>query len=256
MNGSKDLHAWTCFVQVIRLSIVKYKWMTCSGLCTFHVLWSKNFHRNVRQIFDVEYKMTIFYQLNRTYNFPEVGEMINEETIPEKTIKLAFLGIEPFDDGTAVRGAVLITDSETKPLEFRITSPVRATMFQKMLYGNTLDEYVDLDLISIPLIKALREDVDLIVISSPSLLQIRPKVSLPVALINKQAISTRTMDDKSGSPVQTITITIHTDYPAEKEATHSILQPIIQKRDIFEPFERIKIALAEAHKQKVGESTK
>jgi hypothetical protein len=180
----------------------------------------------------------------------------NEKPKDENT-RLGFLGIEIFDNGTAIRGAILITDIDTKPYEFRITSPVRASFFQRALYGNTLEDYMHIELISVPLIKELREEVDLIIISSPSLLRIRPKISIPVALISGDAKPvSENPDDVSSNNGKLVTITTHDEFPTENPVAKSLLIPIMQKRDLLEPFERIKIALTEAHKQKIGESTK
>jgi len=162
--------------------------------------------------------------------------------------RLGFLGIENFDDGVAIRGSILITDIDTKPYEFRITSPIRTTFFQRALYGNTLEDYIHIELISVALIRELRESVDLIIVSHPPLLHIRPKISLPVALISN---SSKTKKDK----VTLLSITTHADFPNEEAVAKSLLTPIMEKRDLLEPFERIKVALTEAHKQKVGEST-
>ena len=173
----------------------------------------------------------------------------NEKSIDEN-IRLGFLGIELFDNGSAIRGGILITDVDTKPYEFRITSPVRASFYQKVLYGSTLEDYIHIELISIPLIRELREEVDLLIVSSPPLLRLRPKISLPLALISENS------DKENGGRGKLITITTHDEFPSENSIAKSILLPIMQKRDLLEPFERLKIALAEAHKQKVGDTAK
>ncbi len=179
----------------------------------------------------------------------------NEKPKDENT-RLGFLGIEMFDNGTAIRGAILITDIDTKPYEFRITSPVRASFFQRALYGNTLEDYMHIELISVPLIKELREEVDLIIISSPPLLRIRPKISIPVALISSDEKPVSENSDGDSNNGKLLTITTHDEFPRESPIAQSLLIPIMQKRDFLEPFERIKIALTEAHKQKVGEGAK
>lgn len=183
--------------------------------------------------------------------------MPKNEKCMDETTRLGFLGIELFDNGTAIRGGILITDIDTKPYEFRITSPVRASFFQRALYGSTLEDYIHIELISVPLIKELREDVDLIIISSPSLLRIRPKISIPVALITSETnLINENSDQENGCNGKLMTINTHDEFPSENPIAQSILLPIMQKRDLLEPFERVKIALTEAHKQKVGENTK
>jgi len=51
--------------------------------------------------------------------------------------RLAFVNISIYEDGS-VRGGVLVTDLETRPYEFRVTSPVKPTSIQRILYGKTI----------------------------------------------------------------------------------------------------------------------
>jgi hypothetical protein len=186
-----------------------------------------------------------------------VEAMQNNDKPTDESTRLGFLGIELFDNGTAIRGGILITDIDTKPYEFRITSPVRASFFQRALYGKTLEDYIHIELISIPLIKELREEVDLIIISSPPLLRIRPKTSIPVVLVAvEENLAGENSDKDNISNGKLLSITTHDEFPSEQQIAQSLLLSIMQKRDLLEPFERIKVALTEAHKQKVGEGTK
>jgi hypothetical protein len=170
-------------------------------------------------------------------------------------VKLAFLDIELFDNGAAIRGAVLITDLDTKPYEFRITSPIRPSLLQRVLYGNTLDDYVHIELIGVPLLRELREKVNLVLVAKPALLRIRPKLSTPVALLRRDSKSVSDTPDANEGSLKIVTITTHRDFSAETAVAQSLLASVMQKRDFLEPFERLRVALTEAHKQKVGEST-
>jgi len=53
-------------------------------------------------------------------------------------LTIGFLSSAKFENDSVIRGAILVTDVETKPLEFRVTAPVRPTNFQKTLYGDIL----------------------------------------------------------------------------------------------------------------------
>lgn len=170
-------------------------------------------------------------------------------------LRLAFLDVGIFDNGNTIRGALLITDGETKPFEFRVTSPIRPSALQRVLYGSTLDEYVHVDLIGIPLIQAAKEEVNLVLVTVPLLLQIRPKVSAPIILLRHDPNGNSASPiEINGQSVKPLSITSHHDFPNEKEATWTMLAPLIQKSDLFEPFERLRVALGEAHKQNVGET--
>ena len=179
--------------------------------------------------------------------------MAKTENANELDRRLGFLEIELFDNGTCIRGAILITDTETKPYEFRITSPVKANFIQRTLYGVTLGDYIYVELISIPLIKELREKVDLLIVPSRALLRIRPKISLPVAFISRDSLPSSENNPKNE---KLLAIYTHEEFPNEKPVVQAILEPIMQKFDLLEPFERIKIALSEAHKEKIGEIKK
>ena len=56
-------------------------------------------------------------------------------------IRLAFIDVTVFSDGS-IRGGILTTDIETKPYEFRITSPIKPTQIQQILYGSSLKDHV------------------------------------------------------------------------------------------------------------------
>lgn len=81
-------------------------------------------------------------------------------------MKLAFLSNYKFENDAAIRGAILVTDASTKPLEFRVTAPIRPTNLQKTLYGKILDEHLAVELISLPLLDSLNDNnkPDLIIV--------------------------------------------------------------------------------------------
>ena len=69
--------------------------------------------------------------------------------------KIAFLETYNLEDEAGIMGAILVTDAETKPLEFRVTAPIKPTNFQKTLYGDVLLEHILTELVSVPLLNAL-----------------------------------------------------------------------------------------------------
>ena len=76
---------------------------------------------------------------------------------PATQTTIGFLGYREFDDGKAYRGAILVTDESSKPLEFRCTAPVRPTNLQRTLYGKSLLPHILTELIAVPLIASMRE---------------------------------------------------------------------------------------------------
>jgi hypothetical protein len=172
----------------------------------------------------------------------------------QSNLRLVFLDAAMFEDGAAIRGGVLITDIETKPYEFRCTSPVRPTSIQRMLYGNTLEEYIYVELIGVPLIKAAKEKPSLVLVQTPLLLRIRPSLSCPVVLVRHNPQQATISSGTGEGELKPIAISAHREFPAEASAAQAMLTPLLQERDLLEPFERLRVALAESHKQHIGDT--
>ncbi len=153
---------------------------------------------------------------------------------------IAFLDVLELDDNTAFRGGCLVTDLETKPVEFRCTAAIRPTDLQRMLYGKKLMEYVSNDLVGIPIIKALQSKPILVLVRKPDLLKLRPNIAVPVLWIETSAEGD--IQRISSSP----------GFREEAEGAKSVLKNF-SKEEIIEPFTRVQNAVEEAHRQKVGE---
>ncbi len=164
-------------------------------------------------------------------------------------VRLVFLDTALLDQGTAIRGAVLVTDLETRPYEFRCTSPVKPTPLQRILYGDTLDEYVHVELIALPLLSAAKERPTVVLVRNPILLKVRPGLTYPTVLVRTD------MSNAGAGAHRLVMITGHPTFPAEASAVQAMLAPLMQRRDVLEPFDRLIVALTEAHKAGIGEST-
>jgi hypothetical protein len=154
--------------------------------------------------------------------------------------KLAFLDIAIFEEGGAIRGGCLVTDSNTHPLEFRVSGAIRPTNLQKILYGESLNEYIRIDLLGLPMIQALDNKPNLILVREADFLNLRPRVNVPVIWV------TVTEDGRPG--LKTLTGHEH-----EAETSVDMLPARLRGQNIMEPFSRIREALEEAHGLKVGE---
>jgi hypothetical protein len=161
------------------------------------------------------------------------------DTSQEDT-KFAFLDIAVFDEGGAIRGGCLVTDANTHPLEFRVSGAIRPTNLQKILYGDSLNEYIRNDLLGLPMIQALDNKPNLVLVREVDFLKLRPRVDVPVIWV------TVTDDGKPG--LRTLP-----GYEHEAEASVNVLPTRLRGQSIVEPFSRIRNALEEAHGLKVGE---
>jgi hypothetical protein len=173
---------------------------------------------------------------------------------------ISFLGIHRFENGAAIRGAVLVTDTETKPLEFRVTAPIRPEKFQKILYGELLDEHMSVELIGLPLLNALQQKPNLIIVRDILFLGMNARQEIPTILMLKEdepllkkGASTQPLNSPdSGHPP----VKIHTSGQFEPKLTEisQQLQSIFCSRDLMEPFVRLIDACTDVHSRKVGDS--
>ena len=124
-----------------------------------------------------------------------------------------------------------------------------------MLYGDTLDEYLSVELMGLPLIRAAKEKPSLVLVRNSILLRIRPSIGTPVVLVRVGPKYRRQCFDDGDHGIRPVVISSHKEYPAEASAARAMLTAIMQRRNLLEPFERLGVALNEAHKQKIGEST-
>jgi len=163
-------------------------------------------------------------------------------------IRLAFIDVTVFPDGS-IRGGILTTDIETKPYEFRVTSPIKPTQTQQILYGSSLKDYVYGELICAPLIKATKEKLSMVLAKENYLMSTRPLVSVPVILIHPSGT-------QSSVGIKTVSLSPHKNFQNELTFAQTILAPVMQKHDLFEPFERLRLALGEVHRAGLGEAVK
>lgn len=173
--------------------------------------------------------------------------------------KIGFLESLTLDESSGVMGAILVTDGETKPLEFRVTAPIKTTNFQKTLYGDVLLEHVLVELISLPLITALNEELDLILVKDPLFLGANNKQGIRVIHIFSQDENNKVPQKGAEelkshkSSGQKVFIQTSQKYEAELPQIRDLLNSISEQRNLIEPFSRLKVACEQVHLQKTNE---
>lgn len=154
---------------------------------------------------------------------------------------LAFLHLGILENGNAFRGGCLATDGKTNPLEFRCTSPIRPTEFQRMLYGSQLMKYICEELVGIPLINQMNTKLSLILVQNQDFLAIRPYLKFPVLYLE---------NDSTG---KVKVLTTHPKFEEERSPALAMLRSLGQER-LLEPFQRVNNAVNLAHSNKIGDS--
>lgn len=172
---------------------------------------------------------------------------------------LAFLESYTLSDKEGIMGAILVTDIDTKPVEFRVTAPITPTNFQRTLYGKVLMEHILVELISAPLLNAVSLDLDLIIVRNPLFLAANDRQGVRVVrLFDKN----ETVSREGSAKEELITnnrdnIKIYAEiskkYESELPQIKDNLKSIAEDRNLLEPFERLKIACEQVHLQKMGD---
>ncbi len=173
--------------------------------------------------------------------------------------KIGFLESLTMDESSGIMGAILVTDGETKPLEFRVTAPIKTTNFQKTLYGDVLLEHVLVELIALPLISALNEELDLILVKDHLFLGANNKQGIRLIHVFSQD-ENHPMPQKSVEELksfkgggQKVFIETSPKYEAELPQIRDLLNSISEQRNLIEPFSRLKLACEQVHLQKTNE---
>ena len=172
--------------------------------------------------------------------------------------KIAFLETYTLENDAGIMGAILVTDAETKPLEFRVTAPIKPTNFQRTLYGDVLLEHILTELVSIPLLNAINEEIDLILVRDALFLGVNEKQGIRVVRVMneedgnfKAGKSVQELASSNGSPKTYVeTAKKFESELAEIKAKLGILS---EHRNLVEPFDRLKVACEQVHLQKTGE---
>lgn len=172
--------------------------------------------------------------------------------------KIAFLETYNLENDAGIMGAILVTDAETKPLEFRVTAPIKPTNFQKTLYGDVLSEHILTELVSVPLLNAINEEIDLILVRNSLFMGVNDKQGIRVIRIlnedegqQKNGKSIQELASSNGSPK--LFVETAKKFESELSEIKTKLGPIAEHRNLIEPFDRLKAACEQVHLQKTSE---
>ena len=174
-------------------------------------------------------------------------------------LMLGFIGMQRFDDN-AVRGAILVTDEDTNPLEFRVTAPVRPTSLQEVLYGELLSEHIAVKLLGQSLLSAVENQPDLIIVRNNLFLRLNNEQEVPTVLLSRENEPTyqeKGLTKQLNAPnSERSPLKVSTSSALEQEIDDisQRLQSIFISRDLMEPFERIERACSDVHVRKLGDA--
>lgn len=152
-------------------------------------------------------------------------------------------------------GALLVTDLLSKPLEFRVTLPVKPNTVQRTIYGISLIPHIGVDLCGKPLYEMLTTKPSLLFIDDERLLSLSQAIPGRVVLI-RPAADARDLPESEQGEAQRVTLTApsehrssvsvffpsHYDSIARRE-TRQWVEAAFDRIDLLEPFQRIENAV-------------
>lgn len=172
---------------------------------------------------------------------------------------VAFLETYSLENNSGIMGAILVTDTDTKPVEFRVTAPIKPTNFQKTLYGDVLLEHILVELVGVPLLEAIKEEVDLIMVRDPLFLGLNNKQGVRVVRVYKEeegpsrAGTTSEALSAFGNNGSKVLVETAKRFETELPEIMDKLNTISESRYLTEPFERLKVACEQVQTQKTKE---
>ena len=166
---------------------------------------------------------------------------------------LGFFSLNPTAAKDGYMGALLVTDLLGRPVEFRVTLPVKPTAIQRTLYGDTLEPYIGVELCGKQLLRTLQHGLNLMLVNMDYLLQVRSMCSFPVVLVQKagSAIHVQAASDglsstehfESSGRFQPISLSTAPGYEGDLDEARPLVHETLKSLDLLEPFDRIDKAL-------------
>lgn len=98
---------------------------------------------------------------------------------------IGFFSVFPTQDKQGFIGALLVTDRQGKPEDFRMTLPIKPTGIQKMLYGPSLNRHVGVTLCGVPLFNTIKKSfpISIMVICDTELLTLADEIECKIVYL-------------------------------------------------------------------------
>jgi hypothetical protein len=159
-----------------------------------------------------------------------------ESNIPQKIGFLELCSTDAAENGFV--GALLVTDQQGVPLEFKCTESIKPNLTQRILYGEKMKPHILTKLCGVPLLGIITNKPTILFVSQPAFLDIRNDIEIPVLFIERTT-NTEQIDTNSFSKQS------HKSFPNDNDALTAL--PI--EFELTEPFDRIKKAIEVLGKQ-------
>ncbi|HOO32016.1 MAG TPA: hypothetical protein PK466_03135 [Thermotogota bacterium] len=159
------------------------------------------------------------------------------------TMSIGYMMVTRMDENKYL-GGIMITDPYAIPVEFKYSEPIKPTGLQKILYGNSIEKYLMVDVIAKKLLQNIQEKPKYILLDDSRLLDLQGKA--PTIYITNSSMGDEGASERVREELQKETL--NTGYTIIFNGTLmsediKLLERISDEIDILEPFHRLKEAL-------------
>ena len=174
---------------------------------------------------------------------------------PQSTL-VGFLTVEETADKKGYVGALMMTDSNGYPLEFRATTSVKPSAVQRVLYGGSLESFISIELCAKKLLKECRRSPAVVLAPDKMFLRIPATDSpCPVVFVRRagdvvrasgagdEAGPAQGMLEAASSPFEAIVYEGAMDSETRASIAR-LLSTCLEQFDLIEAFARMRAALS------------
>ncbi len=153
---------------------------------------------------------------------------------------IGYLSVKKIDEKYV--GGILVVDESGIPHEFKYTDPIVPTTLQKILYGKSLEGYLNTEVIAKSLLKKLDNKPEVVFTDNSVLIDAAENVFFAVASVSSTEQIEQPSPDECIIPtsIGAIRFTSAKEIPQDKLEK---LKQIAEEIDLLEPFQRLQKAL-------------
>lgn len=152
---------------------------------------------------------------------------------------IGYLSVRKIDDKYV--GGILIVDESGIPYEFKYTDPIVPTPLQKILYGKSLESYLNTEVIAKSLLKKIENKPEVVFVDNSVLTSISENVFFAIQTVSSSEID-QPSSDECVIPFGAGAVRISSSKEITKEKLERLRQ-LVDETDILEPFQRLQKAL-------------
>jgi hypothetical protein len=145
-------------------------------------------------------------------------------------------------------GALLVTNSWGRPLEFRMTTSVNPNKVQQILYGPTLESHIVSELIGKALLDKAAVVPQMILTDHPLGLDMQQGLEAPVVFVDRRGIAGDSLHQVRGLPDGMAKVCIKQPNESLESRIASVFEALPSRIDLIDPFHRAQEAMLEARK--------